>query len=85
MAEGTRDFLGAWEQFRIEATDNRELDDERVLVLTERRGRGKSSGLELGQMGTESAVLFHARGGKVTRLVMYFDRRRALADLGLAA
>jgi ketosteroid isomerase-like protein len=83
-AEGFRDFLGAWEDYRIEADDYRELDDERVLVLIRRSGRGKISGLELGQVQTEGAVLFHVRGGKVTRQVVYFDRDRALADLGIA-
>jgi hypothetical protein len=34
MAQGTRDFLSAWEEFRFEAEEYRELDDERVLVLT---------------------------------------------------
>jgi ketosteroid isomerase-like protein len=33
MAEGWRDFLGAWEEFRAEVDEYRELDGERVLVL----------------------------------------------------
>jgi ketosteroid isomerase-like protein len=62
----------------------RELDGERVLVLTHYSGRGKTSGLELGQVRSKGATLFHVRGGKVTRIVHYWDRERALADLGLA-
>jgi hypothetical protein len=31
-----------------------------------------------------SASLFHERDGEVVRFVMYFDRDRALTDLGLA-
>jgi ketosteroid isomerase-like protein len=46
-------------------------------------GRGKRSGLEVGQMRAEGAMLFHVRDGKVTRFVGYWDRDRALADLGL--
>jgi ketosteroid isomerase-like protein len=83
MAEGSRDFLSTWEEFRIEADEYRELDDERVLVLQRHSGRGKTSGLEVAQMRATGASLFHIRGGKVTRLVGYFDRERALADLGL--
>jgi ketosteroid isomerase-like protein len=84
VADGVRDFLGAWEDLRVEVEEYRELDDERVLVLTRYTGRGKKSGLELGQMRAEGAVVFHIRGGKVTRRVHWFDRDRALADLGLA-
>ena len=54
-------------------------------MLTHRSGRGKTSGLELEQMQAQGAGLFHVRGGKVTRLVVYFDAERAFADLGLAA
>jgi ketosteroid isomerase-like protein len=61
----------------------RELDDERVLVLVHRSGRGKASGLELGEMGTKGACLFHIRGGKVTRLVFWLNSEHTLADLGL--
>jgi ketosteroid isomerase-like protein len=84
MGEVWRDYLSAWEDYRVEVEEYRELDGERVLVLIHRQGRGKTSGLELGQMQTKNAVLFHVRDGKVTRLVNYFDRDRALADLGLA-
>ena len=84
MAEGQRDFLRAWEGFRSVADEYRELDDHRpLLVLDHLSGRGKTSGVEVGQMRTDTASLFHVRGGKVTRLVAYLDRDRALADLGL--
>jgi ketosteroid isomerase-like protein len=46
-------------------------------------GRGKTSGMELGQLRTREANLFHFRDGKVTRIVVYLNRDRALADLGL--
>jgi ketosteroid isomerase-like protein len=84
MAEGWRGFLSAWREFRSEADEYRELDCERVLVLQHWGGRGKTSGLELGQTWAKGASLFHVRGGKVTRLVVYLDRERALADLDLA-
>jgi ketosteroid isomerase-like protein len=84
MAEGTRDWLSAWEDPRVKVDEYRELDGERVLVLVHFSGRGKRSGLELGQMPTKGAHLFHVRGGKMTRFVHYLDRERAFADLGLA-
>jgi ketosteroid isomerase-like protein len=34
-------------------------------------------------MEQSAASLFTLRSGKVTRLVIYWDRARALADLGL--
>ena len=60
--------------------DYREVDDERVLALIHFRGRGKTSGLEI---ATKGAALFQLRGGKVTRIVHYWDRDRAFTDLGL--
>jgi ketosteroid isomerase-like protein len=69
--------------FRLEADEFRELDEERVLVLYRRSGRGQMSGPELGQMQTNGAHLFHICDGRVTRFVGYWDRYTALADLGL--
>jgi ketosteroid isomerase-like protein len=83
MAEAARQRLNTWEAYRIEVDEYRELDGERVLVLIRRSGRGKLSGLQLGQIGTKGAHLFNIRDGKVRRLVAYADRQRALADVGL--
>ncbi len=84
LPEGWRDFLSAWEELRMEADEYRELDDERVLVVHHYSGRGKTSGLELGQMREKGANLFHMRDGRVVTLVFYWDRDLAFADLGLA-
>jgi ketosteroid isomerase-like protein len=85
IAEGWRTFLSAWKDLSAEADEYRELDDERVLVLVRWSGRGKTSGLELDQMRAKGAALFHISAGRVTRQVVYFDRERAFADLGLAS
>ena len=83
LAEVARGLLNAWEGYRAEAEEYRELDDERVLVLVRRSGRGKRSGVDLETIASEGAVLYHLREGKVAREVVYWDRDRALADLGL--
>jgi ketosteroid isomerase-like protein len=83
MVEAWRDFLSAWEGYRVNVDEYRELDRERVLVLTHRVGRGQASGLEVGPMAANGASVWHVREGKVTRQITYWDRERALADLGL--
>jgi ketosteroid isomerase-like protein len=84
MAEAYGDFLSAWDDVRTDVEEYRDIDSERVLVLTHTSGRGKTSGLELGPISANTAVLFHLGGGKVTRLVLYWERTHAFADLGLS-
>ena len=84
MAEGWQSARDAWDDYRVEVDEYRDIDDERVLVLHRWSGRGKTSGLELGQMRAEGAVLFHVHDGKVTRFVGYFQRKRALKAVGLS-
>jgi ketosteroid isomerase-like protein len=83
MAEGWGSLLSAWEGHRVEAEEYRELDEERIVVLDTVSAQGKASGLDIGQVRAPTATLFHVRSGRVTRLVVYADRERALADLGL--
>jgi ketosteroid isomerase-like protein len=83
MARGYREFLSVWEDYGMQADQIREIDADRVLALVHASGHGKTSGLDLGRMSSKSAGVFYIRGGKVTRIVHYFDRDRALADLGL--
>jgi ketosteroid isomerase-like protein len=80
MTERSREQLREFDHFRIEVDGCREVDEERVLVLWQFRGRGKASGLEPPGTG---AYLFQVRDGKVIKLEFHVDRDRALADLGL--
>jgi ketosteroid isomerase-like protein len=79
-AGGWRTWLGAWQDFRAEAHDYRVLDDERVIVFGRMRGVGRLSGTST---DAETVNLFQIRDEKVVRLVLYSNRDRALADLGL--
>jgi ketosteroid isomerase-like protein len=85
LTDSWRDILGAWREFRMTAEEYRELDDERVLVLTQYGGRGRTSGLQLEQLGAKGAQVVYLDRGKVTKVVLYWERNRALADLGLAS
>jgi ketosteroid isomerase-like protein len=82
VEDNWRVFQETWEDYRVSANDYRELDADRVLVLARFSGRGKTSGLEMAQL---AACIFTLRGGKVVALTIYWDRDRALADLGLEA
>ncbi len=77
---GWREWLGVWSDFHAEAHDYRDLDAERVLVFGRMRGTGRLSG---STTETETVNVFHIRERKVVRLVLYSNRDRALADLGL--
>ncbi|HTQ68628.1 MAG TPA: nuclear transport factor 2 family protein [Solirubrobacteraceae bacterium] len=80
LIEGTRALFRAWNDWRCETEEYVVLDAERVLVLLRVSGRGKTSGLEVGQVAVN---LFHVQAGKVTKLAIYWDRANALAEFGL--
>ena len=84
MNQRWREWMSVWDEYRSEADEFQELDGGRVLVLMRHGGRGKGSGVSIEGVTMPGANVFHLRDGKVTRLELWWDRDRALADLGLA-
>jgi hypothetical protein len=83
MREGWRAFLRTWDGFRAEASEYIELDSERILAFVRFRGRAKASGVALGEMDAKNASLAEFASGRVVRIALYWDRTRALLDVGL--
>jgi ketosteroid isomerase-like protein len=84
MKEGFLDWVRVWRDWTVTAEDYRELDAERVLVLYRDSGRTKESGPEGARVENKGASLFQLRDQLVTRIIQYYYRDRAFADLGLA-
>jgi hypothetical protein len=78
-----REWMSTWDEYRVEADELRELDGDRVLVLMHHGGSGKASGVGIERMRSPGANVFEMRERKVIKLALFWDRERALADLGL--
>jgi ketosteroid isomerase-like protein len=83
LGEGLKRFRSAWEEFDTGADEFRDIGNNRVLVLIHWSGRLKDT-TEPEQLRGHGARVFNVRDGKVTQLVNYLDRERALADLEIA-
>jgi ketosteroid isomerase-like protein len=82
MAERYGEWLEGWKDFKAEPEELIVVDSTRILVFVHNSGRGRTSGFEMEQRSV--ANFFEIRGGKVTRLLLYWDRRTALGDVGLS-
>ncbi len=80
IENGWRAMLEILDDAQPEAQEYRDVDEERVLVLGRLHGREKDTGADVEQF---RANLFRIREGKVVRLIFYWDRGRAFADLGI--
>jgi ketosteroid isomerase-like protein len=79
LAAAWRDFLSAWEDFRVH-TERVVPGDEGVYALLLRlRGRGRGSGVET---DAEVANVVHMKDGRITHLEMFWDRAEALTAAG---
>jgi ketosteroid isomerase-like protein len=82
LAEVMRTILSVSEDLHTEVQEYRELDAERVLVLTRWNSRGKKSGVPVVGTGAE---VFTVRDGRVIGITVYYERERAFIDLGVAS
>jgi ketosteroid isomerase-like protein len=83
MAKAWGRMVNAWDGLTADPEEFREIDDGRILVLLHNSGRGRESGIELEEISAKSANVFTIREGRVTKLVLYWDRDRAIEDLDL--
>ena len=67
-------WVGAFEDWREEIEEMRDLGD-RVYVVATQRGIGKGSGVEV---EFRYAVLYEVREGKITSMTMYNEPAQAL-------
>jgi hypothetical protein len=84
MNRAWTEFLRNWHEFSTHPEQYLELDEGRVAVLAAFSGRGKHSGMNVRDAEMKGVLVFHMRHGKVTKMVMYYNRERGLAELGLA-
>lgn len=78
MGRAWAEWLGAWKDFRVEATAYRDLGNK-VVVSQEFRGKGRGSGIPVDLPG---AAVFTLRNGKVVRFAGHVTLEEALADAG---
>jgi ketosteroid isomerase-like protein len=84
MNQAWTEFLRNWHDFSTQPERYFELDEERVAVVGAFSGRGKHSGMDVRDAEMKGVLVFHIRDRKVTKMVMYYNVERGLAELGLA-
>ena len=76
-----RDWLGAWETWRLGTPEFINVDKDRVLVTYELRARSKTAQVEV---TADAANLVTLDNGKLTRLELFLKREEALEAAGLS-
>lgn len=81
LAAYLHQYIDAWEEYRVEIEELREVGD-RVLALLRHVGRGKGSGVE---SELRDAHVWTVRDGLAVRWRTYLDCDEALRDVGLTS
>ena len=80
VRQGLTEWLSVWTEWEAGVDEILVAPDDRVVVLTWQRGKGRDSGLP---MSMEWAQVISVRDGKITRVEAYDDRDEALEAAGL--
>jgi ketosteroid isomerase-like protein len=75
MQSSLNALFDAWESYRLEPEEVRDVDEERVLAIVREIARGRSSGLEV---ESRWGYLMTIRDGLVVRVEAYRDADRAV-------
>jgi ketosteroid isomerase-like protein len=72
------EWIGAFDEWREEIEEMRDLGDK-VYVVATQRGRGKESGVEV---ETRYALLYEVQDDKITRMTLFHGPSEALQAAG---
>ena len=73
-------LFDAWESYRLEPEEVRQVDEDRVLALVREVARGRSSGVEV---ESRWGYVLTVRDGQIVRVEAYRDADRALQAVNL--
>jgi uncharacterized protein len=79
--ERVYEWLSGWDDWRCQAEEYL-VHGDHVVALCHYSGRGRGSGVEVERKG---AHVWTMRDGKCVRLVIFADRDKALASVGLTS
>lgn len=79
LLRGMGEIREAWEHLSLQPERFIEAGDQ-VLVLEMVHGRGRGSGIEV---ATRAGSVYTLRGGRILRVVVYWDSSEALEAVGL--
>jgi hypothetical protein len=85
MAESFREWLGDWSDLKAAAEKYLSLDREHVLVPYQSEASRPTSRPKQPLARAHGATLFQVHASRVTRIVQYYDRKRAFADFGISS
>jgi ketosteroid isomerase-like protein len=79
LTSAWRDFLSAWDDFRIETERIVRGKGDVYALLMRLQARGKGSGVDI---DAQVANVVNMRDGRIARLEMFWDREAALRAAG---